>query len=99
MFDLPVNDNGLYRWIAVLMVTYLVVSYFARWCKFRKISADHRLVLTRIFDSATFSGSFMLLAGVMDEDLLKLLGSTKPFLLVAGLAGIIYSLHSLAPTE
>lgn len=41
----------------------------------------------------------MLLYGVLDDDALKAIGSTKPFLLIAGLAGILYELHALVPKE
>jgi hypothetical protein len=82
------------------MVVYLIVAYGLRWWKTGSITnVENQFVLTRIFDGATFSGSLMLLAGIMDDGLLKLLGDTKPFLLVAGLAGLIYSLHALAPSK
>ena len=80
------------------MVGYLVVAYIVRWWRTGAVgNIENQFVLTRIFDGATFSGSLMVLAGIMDDNLLKLLGNTKPFLLVAGLAGLIYSLHALAP--
>jgi hypothetical protein len=41
----------------------------------------------------------MLLMGIVQPDLMKVIGSTKPFLLVAGLVGILYSLHALWPEK
>jgi hypothetical protein len=80
------------------MVGYLVLCYIIRlWMKGLAGTFDNQIILTRIFDGATFAGSLMLLAGIWDDDVMKLLGSTKPFLLVAGLAGLIYSLHALPP--
>jgi uncharacterized YccA/Bax inhibitor family protein len=93
---LPTDEVSLYQWILALMVAYLVIVYVACWFKTGNISNENRFVLTRIFDGATFSGSLVLLGGIVDDDLLKLLGDTKPFLLIAGLAGLIYSLHSIA---
>jgi hypothetical protein len=55
--------------------------------------------MTTIFDGVTFAGSVMLLIGLLDESALKLLGDTKPFLLVSGFAGVLYSLHALGPDE
>ena len=82
------------------MAVFLIVAYLARWWRTGSIGGmENQFVLTRIFDGATFAGSLMLLAGIMDDDLLKLLGNTKPFLLVAGLAGLIYSLHTLVPDK
>jgi hypothetical protein len=52
-------------------------------------------MLTRIFDAGTFSGSIMLLLGLLNDTVLKAIGSTKPFLLIAGLAGVLYGLHAL----
>jgi Na+-driven multidrug efflux pump len=53
---------------------------------------DRKFYLTTIFDAATFAGSVMLLWGIMDSDVLRLIGNTKPFLVIAGLAGVAYSL-------
>ncbi|TAK50219.1 MAG: hypothetical protein EPO23_03165 [Xanthobacteraceae bacterium] len=78
------------------MVVYLMVVYFLRWKRTGKLTDNtNKFLLTQVFDSATFSGSVMLLWGIMDQTVLQAIGSTKPFLLVAGLAGVFYGLHSL----
>jgi len=41
----------------------------------------------------------MLLWGVVDSRVLSAIGSTKPFLLVAGFFGLLYSLHALFPKQ
>jgi len=43
----------------------------------------------------TFAASIVLVAGVADPAVLVLLGNVKQFLLVAGLAGAVPSLHDL----
>jgi len=96
----PADGNALYHWVFFTMVGYLVVVYVSRWVGHRKfcLVPPHQ-ILTRIFDSATFAGSAMLLWGIMDDTILKAIGDTKPFLLVAGLAGLIYSLHAIPPGD
>ena len=75
-----------------------MVTYAARWWRTGRFSAEsNQFLLAHVFDSATFAGSAMLLWGIMDDEVLKAIGSTRPFLLVAGLAGLIYSVHALAP--
>lgn len=81
------------------MVGYLFLAYFFRWYKTRQLFSDqsYRVLLPRIFDSATFAASVMLVLGILNDDVLRAIGSTKPFLLVAGLAGILYGIHAIAP--
>ncbi len=77
------------------MVGYLVLVYICHWLREKKVRLPNESILTRIFDSATFAGSGTLLWGIMDDGVLKTIGDTKPFLLVAGIAGFIYCLHAL----
>jgi hypothetical protein len=81
------------------MIGHLGVAYFiGYWRESQLFTAKtHREILTRVFDSATFAGSTMLLIGLMDDGVMKAIGSTRPFLLVAGIAGVAYGLHALAP--
>jgi hypothetical protein len=41
----------------------------------------------------------MLLIGLMEPDFMKLLGSPKPFLFFAGMAGVVYSFMRSGPTK
>jgi hypothetical protein len=76
------------------MAGYLLIAYVLRS---RTRRERDRFVISTIFDSATFAGSSMLLVGILEPSVLSLLGNTKPFLLVAGLAGLLYSFHALFP--
>lgn len=98
---LPHDENGLYRWIAALMVGYLAAAYLRHWRKDRELFPNtlSRDVLPKIFDSATFAVSAMLLLGVLNDDVLRAIGSVKPFLLVAALAGLLYAFHALTRSD
>jgi hypothetical protein len=48
-----------------------------------------------VFDAGSFAISIMLIWGVLDADVLVALGSTKPFLLIAGFFGVLNALHAL----
>lgn len=75
------------------MVGYMIVAYLCR--QFLHEPESQKSFVTILFDAATFAGSFMLLWGIWDSKILVLLGNTKFFLVVAGLAGVIYSLTTL----
>jgi len=75
------------------MVVHLVIAYAS--CFWRTKSFEPEKAINRVFDSATFSGSALVLVGLVEPSVLALLGSTKPFLLIAGVVGVIYGLHSM----
>jgi hypothetical protein len=50
-----------------------------------------------VFDGVTFGTSVVLLWGILDPRILEFLGDTTLFLIVAGLAGLVYSIHALLP--
>lgn len=81
------------------MIAYLAIAYIIQWYRAPQLffEKSSRSLLTFVFDAATFAGSAMLIFGIIDETVMAAIGSTKPFLLVAGLAGFIYSLHALIP--
>ena len=56
-----------------------------------------RRLMTKAFNGGTFAGCVLLLLGITDAHLLALIGSTKPFLALAGVVGVLYSLHALVP--
>lgn len=97
MFAYPIDEPGLYRWILFLMVGYLALAYIIGCARAWRITSDYKEFLTRIFDSTTFAGSVVLLWGIIDPPILKLLGTTTLFLLIAGVAGVAYSIHALFP--
>ena len=49
----------------------------------------------KVFDAAVFATSVLLLCGVIDEQVAKALGDTTPFLTIAGLVGVLYSIRAL----
>lgn len=80
------------------MLLYLAAAYIFHRCR-KGIWGDptNRFLLTRVFDSATFAGSIMILVGVVEPSVLRLIGNTTPFLIVGGIAGVVYSIHALFP--
>ena len=51
-----------------------------------------------VFNGATFSASVIIGMAVYDEQVLRLVGDTTCYLILAGVAGLLYSLHALKPT-
>lgn len=94
----PQSDDEFYLWLMVLMVGYLLVAYLFSWCR-GHLKDGSRFALNRIFDAATFSTSLLLLLGIVYPGVLTAIGNTKPFLIIAGLGGFVYSLHALWPSN
>jgi hypothetical protein len=96
---LPTSEDGLYAWIIVLMLAYIGACYIVRFYRVlrsaRTAPPTAQFFLAKMFDAGTFAVSVMLLIGIFDPPLLTLLGSTKPFLAIAALAGLGYTIHSL----
>jgi hypothetical protein len=74
------------------MAGYLGVRYALNFYRRRQSEPG-----PAVFDAGTFAISVMLLWGVLDPGVLAAIGSTKPFLLVAGFFGTLYALHALTP--
>jgi hypothetical protein len=75
------------------MAAYVVVAYA---CNYLLHEPDHRKAhVPIIFDGVTFCTSVMLLWGIVDPKILVLLGNTKLYLVIAGIAGLLYSLGAL----
>lgn len=78
------------------MVLYLVLTYLIRKKRVGVFfDQANALIINHIFDATTFAGSIMLLWGIVDPVVLAAIGNTKLFLLIAGLAGVAYSLQAL----
>lgn len=95
MFDYPLTEHGLYRWICLIAGTYIVTAYVLRVSRSRRWDIDHLALAGRVFDGMTFATSIAVLWGFFDEAILKLLGSTTSFLLLAGFAGVGYGIVAL----
>ena len=91
--DYPPTDERFWPWILGLSVFYILASYLIELAWRRTVT--FRIV--RIFDSGVFASSTLLTWGVADDAVLKAIGDTKPFLLIAGLAGLTYAAHALMP--
>ncbi|WP_372424651.1 hypothetical protein [Salinarimonas chemoclinalis] len=55
--------------------------------------------LKRVFDGLTLAVSILLLVGVVYPSVMALIGDTRLFAIVAGLAGVLYSLHAFVPED
>lgn len=75
------------------MALHLVIAYISCWRRTNGFEPER--TINRVFDSVTFSSSSLLLVGIFDPQVLILIGSTKIFLLVAGVGGFLYGLHSM----
>jgi len=95
---LPVDEDDFYLWILCLTAGYVGLAYVISFLRRSGVNRSN-YGLARVFDGSTFAVSFMLLMGIVQPDLMKVIGSTKPFLLVAGMVGILYSLHALWPEK
>ncbi len=83
--------------MTVISAVYLCLAYYLQYRKSHEWGEADRFALTRIFDAITFSGSLMLLIGMVMPSVLAAIGSTRLFLLTAGLAGLVYGIHALRP--
>lgn len=93
---MPATESDLYQWILAIMVGYVALALVLNLIRHRSVHGRGEIV-AHVFDAATFAGSTVLLVGIFEPDVLRLLGNTKPFLVIAGLAGLVYSLGALFP--
>jgi hypothetical protein len=93
---LPADEQEVYVWMVLLAAIYLSLAYIIQY-KLKGFAGQDRFALTRVFDATTFAGSVMLLLGFLFPSVLVAIGSTKIFLLIAGLGGTVYGFHALAP--
>ena len=84
----------------MFLVWYLIAAYILRDDRGeRYIDSGHEFMLTQLFNGITFAGSLAVLWGVIDPRIMAILGDTTMFLLVAGLAGVLYSLRQLVKSH
>lgn len=96
----PADSAGLYRWILLLLIGYMIMAYMLRYSRGEHYTdTGHEFMLTQLFNGTTFAGSSAVLWGVMDPDVMKIVGDTTMFLLLAGVAGVLYSLRQLVRTK
>ena len=56
-----------------------------------------KTLLTAVFDGVTFATSMLLLASFVYPEMWDVIGDTKTYLMIAGLAGLAYSINALVP--
>ena len=84
----------------VLAIAYMVVSFaIAGLCGRRELDERRHFYMYVVYDAVTFAGSVTLLMGILDANVLKLLGYTTVFLLIAGIAGVAHAMQSLWPRD
>jgi hypothetical protein len=99
LFDLflayPKDEPGFWRWFAILMFGYILISCLVRLVFDLRKDKKHVFSNTIIFDSATFGTSIAILWGIVDPNILKLLGSTTLYLIIVGFSGLVYSIYAI----
>jgi len=86
---LPHNSHAVGIWLLGLAIGYLFTAWLVRRGAGKMVDGQ------TVLDAATFGMSVLVLLGVIDEQVFKALGDTAPFLIIAGLVGIVYALGSL----
>ena len=97
---MPQTAHELYLWNAILLVSYIAVAGLLDSIYKHIPSLKHGSGLKPadyLFNGATFSASVILGFGLYDENVLKLIGDTTGYLILAGVAGLGYSLLALKP--
>lgn len=79
-----------------MLVAYMALAYVLRDGRgSRYTEAGHEFMLTQIFNGITFAGSVTILWGILDPEVMKIIGDTTMFLLIGGIAGTLFSLRQL----
>lgn len=84
---LPDTTAGVRLWFMTLFAVYL----FARKGLARLHGGVAATNMARLSDAATFAGSLLLLAGIVNPETLKAVGDTTVFLIIAGIGGLFYA--------
>ena len=92
------TDEDLTRWMMIIVLLYVAAGYLICFIRvgFRGGTLpSSRFGMAKVFDGATFASCVLLIVGAFDPTVFQLLGNTKLFLIVAGIAGALYTLDSL----
>ena len=89
----PPDEESLWAWLIGINLAYAAIGYIIEAASAKTYMESIRPV----FDGAVCASSVMLLWGVIEPHVLKVIGDTKPYLALAGLAGLFYSIQSLRP--
>lgn len=95
---LPASEEGVYFFLAVVTLVHLGVATSIQVFSYDWASFEAQLI-NRIFDAITFASSLTLLLALMDKELFRALGDTKPFLFTGGMLGFLFSAFALRPRK
>ena len=100
--SLPATAHQLYAWNASLLAIYAVFAWILDGI-YKATSKGASSAALRpadfLFNGATFSASCLIALGIYDDGVLKLIGDTTGYLILAGMAGMGYSLLALLPKK
>ncbi|GGK42014.1 hypothetical protein [Salinarimonas ramus] len=100
---IPADHNELFAWTLAITAGYVVMGYLLELIRMRRVGKPLGRSLgggvKRVFDGLTLAVSLLLLMGVVYPSVMELIGDTRLFAIVAGLAGVLYSLHALVPED
>ena len=97
---LPSTAKELYLWNGCLLLAYIAAAavldqVYKRLTGFREGTGMG--LAEYVFNGATFSASVIIGLAIYDEQVLRLIGDTTGYLILAGVAGLLYSLQALKP--
>lgn len=82
-------------WLLGFMAAYLALAFTINLHRYGRPFAGKEDVISHVFDASMFGGAVLTLLAVFNSSIRDLLESTDEFFIVAGLAGLLYSLKSL----
>lgn len=99
MIELPSTREGLNGWLFCLILLYCALAYGVHLVRrlmwpWNQIRPQHA---KKLFDGVLFSGATMVAIGVLDNNVLALLGDTRVWLGIAAVAGLGYTVRALFP--
>lgn len=99
---MPKTQHELYLWSFCLTAGYILfaMSLDVVYRRFFRQPAEKSLSAQDwLFNGATFAGSVTIGMGIYDEQVMKVIGDTTPYLVLGCLVGLVYSLRALQPRK
>ena len=75
----------------------MAVAVLLNFLRHRSIHPATKNLIGQTFDASTFAASALVVWGILDPAVLRLIGNTTPFLVIGAAAGIAYSVGELFP--
>lgn len=79
------------------MLAYVIVACLLNWQRHKSPFSPNKEIINQLFDASLFAGSAVLLMGIFYPPILAEFGDAKLFLLIAGIAGVLYPIFALLP--